>query len=276
MFEAHSVAMHYDASRVLEKTSLTLRSGELTVLVGPNGAGKSTLLNILSGELPPASGYVTCHGDDIGLMKSSRLAEYRAVLPQFSSLSFPFTVLEVARLGLVDSAVTGGDVNLFVLDRLARVDLDDLSHRPYQALSGGEKQRVHLARVLVQMDSSRHGPDQQYVFLDEPVSSLDLRHQIQIMEIVRQRCRSGAGALAILHDLNLAALFADRIILMKAGCCVADGRPETVINLGTVMRVLDVDALVNRTPEPGRPFVLPQSDETYHEPGERLSNSRTF
>lgn len=192
-------------------------------------------------------------------MKPARLAGFRAVLPQFSTLSFPFTVLEVARLGLVDHGAAGGDVNRFVLDRLARVDLDDLSHRPYQALSGGEKQRVHLARVLVQLDSSRQGPDRQYVFLDEPVSSLDLRHQIQIMEIVRARCRTGTGALAILHDLNLAALFADRVVLMKAGCCVADGRPETVISAASVLTVLEVEALVNRVPEPARPFVLPQS-----------------
>jgi len=264
MFEAHAVEMVYDAERVLEKTSLTLRSGELTVVAGPNGAGKSTLLNILCGELAPTGGQVTCHGGDIGLMKPAHLAGFRAVLPQFSTLSFPFTVLEVARLGLVDRSAAGGDVNRFVLERLGRVDLADLSHRPYQALSGGEKQRVHLARVLVQLDSSGQEPDRQTVFLDEPVSSLDLRHQIQIMEIVRDRCRAGTGALAILHDLNLAALFADRVIFMKAGNCVADGRPETVISPGSVLSVLEVEALVNRVPEPARPFVLPQSSLDFH------------
>lgn len=261
MFEARNVRMQYGAEPVLRDTSLVLNPGELTVIVGANGAGKSTLMSILTGEIKPTSGSVHCHGRDLSSLKPHQLAEYRAVLPQFSFLAFPFTVLEVARLGLLDRTRIGGNPNRFVLERLAQVDLADLAHRPYQTLSGGEKQRVHLVRVLCQLDSSVRSPEQQFVFLDEPVSSLDLRHQVQIMEITRDRCRSGLGALAILHDFNLAALFADRVILMKHGACIADGRAEDVISQELVRQVLDVEALVNTVPEPFRPFVLPQSRE---------------
>ena len=258
MFEARNVSRRYGPTCVLEKTDLSLVSGELTVIVGPNGAGKSTLASILCGESQPSSGQILLEGQDLRKTSISDLAERRAVLPQSTHLSFPFTVLEVVRLGVLFDRLKREEANALVIRMLKQVDLQGFAGRFYQQLSGGEQQRVQLARVLCQLESSREPAKRKALFLDEPVSSLDIRHQLDIMTIARGIADDGVTVLAILHDLNLAALFADRVVMMSKGRCVADGPAADVITDDRIRAVFGVEAYVNAAPEGRYPFVLPK------------------
>ncbi|MEM1046078.1 MAG: heme ABC transporter ATP-binding protein [Pseudomonadota bacterium] len=260
MFDMHEAGLQIGSAWLVRESTLRLRPGELTVIVGPNGAGKSTLLKMMSGEMRPTTGFVLLRGNDLRTLDAAYLAGRRAVLPQSSHLSFPFTVLEVVRMGVLPGYGSHADDNDLALAILDVVDLQGFADRRFQTLSGGEQQRAHLARVLCQIHSSPQEAWDKYVFLDEPVSSLDLKHQVQVMEVARECCRQGTGVLAILHDLNLAALFADRLIMMQDGCCVADGPPHAVITPDRVAEVFGIRALVNTSPPAGRPFVLPDAD----------------
>ncbi len=259
MFDMHEAGLRIGSAWLARETTLTLRPGELTVIVGPNGAGKSTLLKMMSGEMRPTTGFVLLRGNDLRTFDAAALARRRAVLPQSSHLSFPFTVLEVVRMGVLPGYGSHADDNDLALAILDAVDLNGFADRRFQTLSGGEQQRAHLARVLCQIRSSAEEAWEKYIFLDEPVSSLDLRHQVQVMETARACCRQGTGVLAILHDLNLAGLYADRLIMMHEGACVADGPSQVVITPDRVAEVFGIRALVNTAPPAGRPFVLPDS-----------------
>jgi len=255
LIEARGVSVRYGPHTVLTPTDLTIGAGATTVIVGPNGAGKTTLMRALTGELAPSSGAVLFDGADIATLSAATLARRRAVLPQATRLSFPFTVHEVVRLG----CPAGRDDSARIAALLERVDLAGFGHRYYQQLSGGEQQRVQLARVLAQLDIGRDGAGEgdlpRALFLDEPTSSLDIRHQIAVLEIARTYAAAGWAVLAILHDLNMAAMFADRILVVDRGRVVADGRPAAVITAELVSRVFGVNADIGA--RDGIPYVLP-------------------
>jgi len=214
----------------------------------------------LSGDLP-FSGTVDINGRDLAAMKPVEAATARAVLPQATTLSFPFTVREVVRLGLVGghSGVLPGENERLPERALARVDLDGFAGRFYQELSGGEQQRVQLARVLCQVWAPVLDGKPRYLFLDEPVSSLDIKHQLIIMNIARDFARRGGGVIAILHDLNLTAMYADRVFVMHRGRLAADGSPQEVLSDDLIEKVFDCRLRVGVLPAANMPFVLPQS-----------------
>ncbi|RUW45308.1 ATP-binding cassette domain-containing protein, partial [Mesorhizobium sp. M1A.F.Ca.ET.072.01.1.1] len=174
---------------------------------------------------------------------------------------FPFTVLEVVRLGLIGgrSGVLPGEDARLPERALARVDLDGFAGRFYQELSGGEQQRVQLARVLCQVWAPVLEGRPRYLFLDEPVSSLDVKHQLIIMNIARDFARRGGGVVAILHDLNLTAMYADRIFVLSRGQLAAVGSPQDVLNDELIEKVFDCRLKVGALPAGSVPFVLPQS-----------------
>ena len=255
LIEARGVSVRYGPRTVLAPTDLTIAAGATTVIVGPNGAGKTTLMRALTGELAPSSGAVLFDGADIATLSAAALARRRAVLPQATRLSFPFTVHEVVRLG----CPAGRDDPGRIAALLERVDLAGFGDRYYQQLSGGEQQRVQLARVLAQLDDGRakggNGDGARALFLDEPTSSLDIRHQIAVLEIARSYAAAGWAVVAILHDLNLAAMFADRIVVIDRGRVAADGRPADVVTGDMVARVFGVQAEIGS--RDGIPFILP-------------------
>lgn len=208
---------------VLHDVTLTVGVGELVALVGPNGAGKSTLLAVLAGDVPAATGTVEIDGDRLGSYSPIELALRRAVLPQQVTVGFPFTVDDVVRMGRAPWARTpaaaGDDA---AVDRaIADADIAHLVHRTFPTLSGGERARVALARALAQST--------QLLLLDEPTAALDLHHQETILGVVRRRVDAGAGAVVVLHDLSLAAAYADRVVLLRGGAVVADGPPASVL-----------------------------------------------
>ncbi len=260
MIEAQGVSVSIGGKRIITGIDFEARPGEVVAIVGPNGSGKSTFLKAISGELT-YSGLIRFNGSDLAAMKPAQAATVRAVLPQATSLGFPFTVREVVKLGLLGgrSGALAGEDERLPERALAKVDLDGFGGRFYQELSGGEQQRVQLARVLCQVWAPVLDGRSRYLLLDEPVSSLDIRHQLGIMDIARDFARRGGGAVAILHDLNLAALYAERIYMMHAGRLAAAGTPSDVLNDPMLEKVFGCRLKVRALPAGDMPFVLPQS-----------------
>lgn len=241
---------------LLDGVTFSIGQGESIALVGPNGAGKSTLLRVLAGELSASSGAVRLKGRDPRSYASRALALERAVLSQDISVSFPFTVRDVVRMGAGEEG--GAAVNSLVDAALAEVDLDGFQDRIIGTLSGGEQQRVHFARVLVQLacGEKKRGPG--ILLLDEPTASLDLRHQLDLVAAARRRAEAGTTVVTIMHDLNLAALLARRLVVLARGRIAADGPPHETITDTMLSEVFGVTAAVSQVP-PDAPFVLPHA-----------------
>lgn len=223
---------------ILDGIDLVAQPGEITAIIGPNGSGKSTLLKAIAGELPHR-GDIRLNGRSLRSIKSTEIAAERAVLPQQSALSFPFTVHEIVAMGARagGNGLSPDDLQTLPARALAQVDLTGFGGRLYQDISGGEQQRVQLARVLCQVWRPLHAGIPRWLLLDEPVSSLDIRHQLLVMEIARDFAAAGGGVVAILHDLNLAALHADRIIALADGRILANGQPSSVLTVEMIERV---------------------------------------
>lgn len=236
---------------LLQGISLSAQPGSVTVIVGPNGAGKTTLLRAMTGDLP-YQGSVRLNGNEVRDTDPALLARHRAVLTQFTQLAFPFTVLEVVRLGLQARN------DSLSLQALAEVGLSGLEGREMTALSGGEQARVHLARVLAQVWHPV-GPDAaRWLFLDEPVATLDIGHQLSVMRLARRYADAGGGVVAVMHDLNLSAMFADRMVLVHAGAILAQGHPGEVMTDEFLSCAYGCPVRVGRAPLTG-PWVVPQA-----------------
>lgn len=256
MVHVRDLTVSLGKTRILERAEFHARPGALTAIVGPNGSGKTTLLRAMTGDVP-YKGRITLNGSDIAALKPWELAGVRAVLPQVSGLAFPFTVYEVVRIGLHRS--NGATAEDTPLRALARVGLADYAHRFYQELSGGEQQRVQLARVLTQVWSPVEHGEPRWLFLDEPVSALDIAHQLQVMEIAKGFAAAGGGVVAVMHDLNLTAIFADQVTVLSGGRITASGTPSDVMTDEVLSCAYRCDLRVGRTPAPDIPFILPHA-----------------
>ncbi|MCC8965098.1 heme ABC transporter ATP-binding protein [Bradyrhizobium sp. Pear76] len=256
LLEAQSVSMTVGGAKLVDAVSLQIDAGEMVAIVGPNGAGKSTLLRMLSGDLRPSRGAIRLRQRDLHAYGPRELAQRRAMLSQHINVTFPFTVEEIVRMGAGESprAVT----RALVEAALDEVGLSHFRFRQLPTLSGGEQQRAHFARVLVQLacGEALHGPG--LLLLDEPTSSLDLRHQIDLVETARRRAARGTAVIAILHDLNLAMRFADRILLLHRGRLAADGDRTAAMQADTLRKIFEIDVTIQYTGA-GVPFLLPQT-----------------
>jgi iron complex transport system ATP-binding protein len=257
MYEARGVSLTIRGKAILAPSDLAIAPGRVTVLVGPNGAGKSTLLKVLAGEIRPDGGSVRIGGTGLARLAAADLARRRAVLPQSAEVAFAFTVGEVVRIGIMPGLARAAETAI-VQRALAAVDLDDRAGQPCPTLSGGELQRAQLARVLAQLWSAGGGGPS-YLLLDEPTASLDLAHQMLVLKIAREHAAAGGGVLAILHDLNLAALVADTIVVLSKGRIVAAGPPAEVVTREMIAEVYGISLAVERRGT--RVFVLPAGME---------------
>ncbi|KIC41987.1 iron ABC transporter [Ruegeria sp. ANG-R] len=252
MLTANQLSVRLGRRMILKDLSFSAMAGHVTAIVGPSGAGKSTLLAALTGDID-YSGSVTLDKRDLAKASAAELADLRAVLPQATPMSFPFTVLEVVRMGRLRRA----NDDRIAAEALARVGLVGFAGRFYQELSGGEQQRVQLARVLVQVWEPVGPKGPRWLFLDEPVSSLDIGHQLQVMQIIQQFAAQGGGVVMVMHDLNLTSMCADSVILMAGGTLLHQGGSQETLRNDLLSRAYGCRIAVNRTPETGV-FLLPQ------------------
>lgn len=253
---ARDISLSYGDKRILDSVDITVTAGEILALVGPNGAGKSTLLDVLSGDAH-ASGTLDIVGKPIGDWKVADLARQRAVLTQQNMLSFPFTVFEVVEMGRAPWQRTPreDDDDEAIREALSITDTAQFIERRYPSLSGGEKARASLARVLAQ----RTG----IIFLDEPTAALDIKHQEAVLQVAKQRAQNGDAVVVVLHDLNLAAAYADRVTLLNHGRVYADGSPSEVLTAEAISTVYQYPVEIIAHPKSGLPLVLPLRDADY-------------
>ena len=276
MLQAHGIAVQRGERQILSDIDLSLPAGQVIGVLGANGAGKSTLLAALAGELSPSAGRITLNGRPLSAWPAVELASCRAVLPQSPSLQFDLPVATVIGMGAYpharhsrtgahptnrhDTAQAAMAEDQRILQRvLALADVQDLYGRRYRLLSGGEQQRVHLARVLYQLLLARQGHNEYRVLmLDEPTASLDPRHQLHLLSAVHTLAHEeNVAALVIVHDLNLAAGCCDRLLLLGQGRVAAFGTPAQVLTPDTLRQVYGVEATVLPHPnQPGRPLVV--------------------
>jgi iron complex transport system ATP-binding protein len=223
---------------IVDDVSLTLRAGALTILLGPNGAGKTTLLSCLAGVQLPHSGTVTLGGTSLQALPPRQRACQLGYLPQTSDVHWALDVRTLVALGRLPHRSAFGGMSAAdtsaVTAALAQTDTSDFAHRPVTELSGGERARVLLARVLA--------GEPQWILADEPLTHLDPAHQLDVLHLLQQAARRGIGVCAVLHDLSLAARFADRIVLMAAGKVVADGPAAQVLSVANLRDVYKIEA----------------------------------
>lgn len=255
LLAAEGVCFGYRRELVVEDVSLAVAPGETLGIIGPNGSGKSTLVRLLSGVLAPHRGRVLLGGRPIADVTPAERARSIAVVPQETTVEFPFTVTETVLMGRAPHLgrfTLEGDRDLAAARAaMARTGVLGLAERSLHELSGGERQRVILARALAQ--------DAAVLLLDEPAAFLDIRHEVGIYDLLHDLKEEGRAVISVLHDLNLAALYCDRVALLKAGRLVALGTPAEVITYKTITDVYEVDVYVDRNDITGAINVLPLS-----------------
>ena len=254
---ANGVSYAVDDKVLVSKVRVELRPGDVVAVVGPNGAGKSTLCGVLAGDLPPTEGDVEVCGRAMRDTKPAVLAKLRSMLSQHTPIRFPFTAREVVMMGrhpYIPRWRSPTEADYELADEAMRsAQVLHLADRVYPTLSGGEQRRVSLARVLAQ--------NTPVVLLDEPTNALDIAHQQLVMRLCRRLADDGRAVLAVLHDLNLAGAYADRVMVLCEGRQVASGAPEEVLRPELLSEVFNQRVLVEPHPQTGKPVVLAAFEE---------------
>lgn len=253
---ARGVSVERGGRAILSDVDADVTAGEVLALVGPNGAGKSTLLAALAGDLPISAGAVELCGRSVGDWSPRAMARRRAVLPQQHRVGFGFPVEEVVRMGRAPWARTERalDDDRVVAGALRTCDIEAFRGRSFTTLSGGEQARTALARVLAQESGT--------MMLDEPTAALDLHHQETVMQIAAQRAREGGAVVVVLHDLGLAAAYADRVAVLRCGRVAADGPPDEVLTEELLTDVYRHRVEVLTHPRSGRRLIVPHRPHT--------------
>ena len=241
---------------LVEAVSIDVNSGEILGIIGPNGSGKTTLLRAISCDAELTSGSVLMAGQPIRQMDARQRACQLAILPQLSSLNFPYTVEEVVELSRIPHSTGRRWDRQIVKQALHAMDILYLRERLYTHLSGGEKQRVQLARVMAQIWDSADTPKTRLLLLDEPTSALDLGHQQQLMQAVKNFASQGVAVIMAIHDINLVARYTDNVLALSNGRVLAYGQPEDVITAAVIKQLYTVDISVINHPDDGSPTVI--------------------
>ncbi len=241
------VSLNIKGVDIIKDISFSINPGELITILGPNGSGKSTLLKVISGDIFPTKGRVDI--DDIRLsdMSFKTQALKRSVMSQSQQILYDYSVAEIIEMGWVDYG-NNGNVDL-IKQKCTNVSkecfVDHLLDRNFNTLSGGEQRRVHFARTLLQIDHHYDSVGARYMFLDEPTANLDLLFELQMIRLLKAKAKNGIGVLLIIHDLNLASKFSDKIVILKEGNLIAFGEPFEVFRSKTLSNIfgleMDVD-----------------------------------
>ena len=256
MLSAETITVKAGDKALVSNLSLSVKPGEVLALVGANGAGKSTTLKALCGEIGLAGGGVSLYGRPLGDWDAVDRAKKMAILPQSSSLTFALTVEEIVTLGQMpfEASMTRADGRRYIQEAMDWTEIGHLAHRQYPSLSGGERLRTHLSRVIAQV-LGNGDMEGKILLLDEPTSNLDLNHQLRTQEIVRELAERGVGILAILHDLNLTMRFADNVCVLKGGESIALGPTRTVMTTDIIEAAFSLKTRMVEIPDFPHPTI---------------------
>ncbi|GAB3917855.1 heme ABC transporter ATP-binding protein [Larkinella terrae] len=265
MLEAQHITHQINRKTLLDDVSLVVRPGELVAVVGANGAGKSTLLKTISRELTPTQGEVLIDKKPLNRFSSLELARRRAVLAQQNPLVFEFSVYELVMMGRYPHFEGHPrSEDLAIVDfALERTGIAHLAGRTVPTLSGGEQQRVHLAKILAQLMEieeidQAEAPIRQtkYLLLDEPTTGLDFYYQHSLLEVASELTKRGYGVVAILHDLNLVMQYADKVLLLKEGKALTFGKPASVLTTESIFNAFNLSVHIIHQPELDSPLIV--------------------
>ena len=245
-----SISLKLDNRQILKDVSLEINEGEIVSVIGPNGAGKSTLLNILTGDINPDSGEISYDNKQLKQISIQERAFTRSVMSQMQTLVFNFSVKDVIEMGWLQRGNSDFSNNFSMAFKnvTKECNVHNLIHRKFNSLSGGEQRRVHFARTLLQLWRPSESNDPRYLLLDEPTANLDLSSEMLLMNILKKRASLNVGILVILHDLNLASHFADKIAIIKDGEIMAFGEPEKIMEDAFLTSVYEVPIKVKHDP----------------------------
>ena len=248
------VSFAYGRAPILVGLNLAVEAGTITGILGPNGSGKTTLVRLASAALRPTAGRIEIFGTDIASLPSRERARLVAVVPQETYPVFDFSVEEIVRMGRAPHLGLFGleapSDRKIARDAMARCEVTHVSERSFRALSGGERQRVMLARALAQ--------EARLLLLDEPTAFLDLKHRLAVYTLLgRLHVEHGLTVVVVSHDINLAARYCDRLVLLRCGAIAVDGTPAEVLRSDPIRAVYEVEVEVRTDPSSGRPFVIP-------------------
>jgi iron complex transport system ATP-binding protein len=257
MLKTENIYYRIGNKLILNGINAEFRPGELNMILGPNGSGKSTFLKIFSGEIKATDGCVSYNNQKIADLKKEELAKHRAVMSQQPELSFPLMVEEVVMMGRYphftfnpnkkDEAICNEVIN--------RMNLNSFKERNYLTLSGGEKQRVQYARVLAQI-WEKPTKEYRYLFLDEPLTSLDINYQQEFLQIAREFANNNTVLVAVMHDINLAVQYADKLFFLKDGELVAHGSPKDILSQELIRKVFKIQATIINNPVTNNPLIV--------------------
>lgn len=261
LLEAKNVSFSNRNTSILNEIDLSIHPGELLIIIGPNGAGKSTLLNVLADELKTSQGDIIFKNKVLSNWNPEELATYKAKFSQEYNVDIALIVKDIVMMGRYPYFdVAPHKMDLKVVDESMEItEVLHLKNRNYNSLSGGEKQRIHLARILAQLENKN---TEKLAFFDEPLNNLDVRHQYQILEAIKVFTQQGNAAAIVLHDLNLAAEFADRILLLKEGKIKAIGKPEEIFQKELISKAYNFPCTICKNPVNDCPMIIFRQNKT--------------
>ena len=248
--KSESVSVEINGIDILKNINVEVSQGEILTIVGPNGAGKSTFLNVLSGDIEPSEGLVFYDETLLGNINIEKRSFTRSVMSQSQAMVFDFSVREIIEMGWIDRGISSYAKNFknAMIEVVEECNVGNLLNQTFNTLSGGEQRRVHFARTLLQLWRPSASDDPRYLLLDEPTANLDLSHEVKLLDIIKNKSRDGFGILLVIHDLNLAAKFSDKIALLKNGSLVKMGSPDEVLTSEILTDVYKIPIDVSENP----------------------------
>ncbi len=244
--QANSIDINLNNRSILKDVSLSVEQGEILSVIGPNGAGKSTLLKSLAGDIKPSEGEISYDRKNIDEINIQERAFTRSVMSQLQAIAFDFSVKEIIEMGWVSrgESTYAKEFKDAVMEVVIKCGVKSLINRNFNTLSGGEQRRIHFARTLLQLWRPSNSDDPKYLLLDEPTANLDLTYEVKLLNIDKEAASEGAGVMLVLHDLNLAAKFSDKIALLNKGSVVKTGTHKDVLTPDILSELYDIDIKV--------------------------------
>ena len=245
-----SIDINLNKREILKNISIEVKENEILSIIGPNGAGKSTLLKSLAGDINPTNGNIFYDGININQIDIQERAFTRSVMSQLQPIAFDFSVKEIVEMGWIDRGESkyADQFDDAVQEVILKCGVKDLIDRNFNTLSGGEQRRIHFARTLLQLWRPSNSSDPKYLFLDEPTANLDLTYEIKLLNIVKDVAQEGAGVILVLHDLNLAAKFSDKVAILKGGLLIDIGLPKDILKSTLLSDVYEIKVEVKNNP----------------------------